>query len=545
MKWFLNLATRTKLFAGLGAMLALLGVTAATAFVSVQRLQASQARLYEHEFAISTTLKDLRTNQNGVRAALLTVMLARRAEDREAARQELQARVQEVDKLMTRLLELGKDEPGFSARMEEFRSLRLAYRRTRDEEVLPLMEAGKTEQALGLILGVQADRDNKLRTIARELGDQAEERTRLAVAAGDRSVRQTLQTFAVLSGVALALAVIVAYGLNRIIASPLREVSRAAERVAAGDLTGNLSLDCRKDEVGILAATFQQMLDNLRQMTQEIKEGINVLASAASEILAGTTQVAAGASESAAAVSETTSTVEEVKQTAHVSSQKARYVSETAQKSAQVSQGGQKSVEDTIEGMNRIRKHMQSIAESIVRLSEQSQAIGEIIATVNNLADQSNLLAVNAAIEAAKAGEHGRGFAVVAQEVRSLAEQSKQATAQVRSLLGDIQKATSAAVMATEQGSKSVEAGVKQSAQAGEAVCKLAESIAEAAQAATQIAASSQQQLVGMDQVVQAMENIKQATSQSVTSTAQVETAARNLNDVGQKLKALVTHYRL
>ena len=134
---------------------------------------------------------------------------------------------------------------------------------------------------------------------------------------------------------------------------------------------------------------------------------------------------------------------------------------------------GRKSVESAIEGMQRIREQMESIAESIVQLSEQSQAIGEIIATVNDLAEQSNLLAVNAAIEAAKAGEQGKGFAVVAQEVKSLAEQSKQATAQVRTILGDIQKATSAAVMATEQGSKAVEAGVKQSGEAGESIRQL------------------------------------------------------------------------
>jgi methyl-accepting chemotaxis protein len=123
---------------------------------------------------------------------------------------------------------------------------------------------------------------------------------------------------------------------------------------------------------------------------------------------------------------------------------------------------GKQSVQASIEAMHRIQEHMASIAESIVRLSEQGQTIGEIIATVNDLAEQSNLLAVNAAIEAAKAGEQGKGFAVVAQEVKSLAEQSKQATAQVRTILNDIQTAMSAAVMATEQGSKAVDAGVKQ-----------------------------------------------------------------------------------
>ncbi len=194
-----------------------------------------------------------------------------------------------------------------------------------------------------------------------------------------------------------------------------------------------------------------------------------------------------------------------------------------------------------IDKVERFRdRQLKLLAESIVRLSEQSQAIGEIIATVNDLAEQSNLLAVNAAIEAARAGEQGKGFAVVAQEVKSLAEQSKQATAQVRTILGEIQKATGAAVLATEQGSKAVEAGLKQSGEAGESIRQLAESVTEAAQAATQIAASSQQQMVGMDQVALAMENIRQASLQNVSGTKQAETAAHNLHELGRKLGSMI-----
>jgi len=202
-------------------------------------------------------------------------------------------------------------------------------------------------------------------------------------------------------------------------------------------------------------------------------------------------------------------------------------------------------VNETIGGINQIQEQMEYIAETIVRLSEHSQAIGEIIAAVDDLAEQSNLLAVNASIEASKAGEYGKGFIVVAQEIKGLAEQSKQATKQVRSILNDVQKASSAAVMATEKGTKAVDATVKQSVGTGDSIRELSRSIAEVSQAVMQIAASNQQELVGMDQVAMAMVNIKQATAQNAAGTKQVEVTVRNLHNLGQKLKTLVEHYKV
>lgn len=289
----------------------------------------------------------------------------------------------------------------------------------------------------------------------------------------------------------------------------------------------------------------KQRTADLSNVLMEVKETVNILVSSSNQILAATTQVASGTAETATAITETSTTVEEVQQAARQSAEKAKNVADSAQRVAQVSQNGQKAVDESVNGMNHIREQMDSIAQTVVRLSEQSQSIGGIIASVTEIADQSNLLAVNAAIEAAKAGEQGKGFAVVAQEIKNLAGQSKQATSQVRNILNDVQKATGAAVMATEQGTKAVEAGVKQSARAGEAILILAESINEAVQSATQILASSQQQVVGMDQIGVAMQNINQAGTETAVSMVQSEKSAKNLNDLGQKLKDLLERFKV
>ena len=545
MKWFLNLTTRNKLFLGFGLKFVLIAWVIATAYSALVGIQESEQRLYQEDFANVRDLLALRVHFNGMRALMLEAQLLSRRAEQDPLLAQATERSKQIDRLILDLLARAKHDPRQVARLEELKSVWQAFAQTKDTEIIPLILDGKISESRGLAVGVQQGRSQKIRAIGEELGQVAEENARIAVAHAERQAGRSFRIFLFVGIGAAVIGVALALLLERLIAGPLRELSRAAERVAASDLTVEVPRDDRADEVGILVRAFHSMVESLRRTTRELNEGVGVLASSASEILAGTTQVASNAAETASAVSETTATVEEVKQAAGVSSQKAKYVSESAQKVAQVSQAGRKSVEGTIQGMQRIQEQMESVGESIVRLSEQSQAIGEIIAAVNDLAEQSNLLAVNAAIEAARAGEQGKGFAVVAQEVKSLAEQSKQATAQVRTILGEIQKATGAAVMATEQGAKAVDAGLKQSGEAGESIRQLAESVAEAAQAATQIAASSQQQMVGMDQVALAMENIKQASMQNVSGTKQAETAAQGLHDLGQRLKELAAQYKV
>jgi methyl-accepting chemotaxis protein len=164
---------------------------------------------------------------------------------------------------------------------------------------------------------------------------------------------------------------------------------------------------------------------------------------------------------------------------------------------------------------------------------------------VSELADQSNLLALNAAIEAARAGEQGKSFAVVAQHVRDLAERAKAATEQVREILSEIQKATNAAVLVTEEGTKGVETGAKLAGQAGQVIHRIAAEVETGAQANVQMAAAAQQQTAGMEQIGQAMGSIQQATSQALASTRQAERAAQDLHTLAQSLQRTIAAYRL
>ena len=575
MKWSVG----AKIAAGFALALVILIVIGAVSYQSTTGFIASaESVTHTHQVlqkleALLSRLKDAETGQRGY---LLT--------GEERYLQPYNGSLEAVDSLLKEIRKLTADNANQQRRLDALEPLN-ASKFAELKETIDLRKSKGPEAALQV---VQSDKGKKtmddIRKIVGEMKDEENDLLKKRSEQEAARARSTEITIIVGTVSAFVLLGLAGFVITRNISGPLRELSGAADKIAVGDLAVNISSNGRSDEVGVLANTFSRMttslqgmadvatkiaardlrvvvkrqsdkdvlgnafvamVDNLRQATSELSEGVNVLSSSGSEILASTAQVASGAAEVGTAIVQTTSTIEEVKQTALVSSQKAKSVSESAQKAVHTAQEGKKSVDASLDGMKRIQTQMESIADSVVKLSEQGQAIGEIIATVNDLAEQSNLLAVNAAIEAAKAGDQGKGFAVVAQEVKSLAEQSKQATAQIRTILGDVQKATTGAVLTTEQGNKAVDAGVKQSAEAGEAIKSLADIITEAAQAATQIAASSQQQLVGTDQVAAAMESIKQASMQNAAGTKQAEAAARNLHELGQKLRRLVEQYRV
>jgi methyl-accepting chemotaxis protein len=316
---------------------------------------------------------------------------------------------------------------------------------------------------------------------------------------------------------------------------------------------GNLAVRLKLDQSGwgtddpliTLGRRLNEMTASLDRMITQVQETANDLSGGAAEILAAATQQAASASEQSAAISQTTVTVDEVKTISQQAIDRAREVVSASQHTVDVSHAGQQAVQDTIAIMGHIEERVESIAQNILALSEQTQQISEIIATVNDIASQSNMLALNAAVEAARAGEHGKGFAVVAAEVRNLAEQSRQATAQVREILLDIQNGINATVMATEEGIKVVDRGVQLTAGTATAIEQLAGVIDESAQAAMQMVAGGQQQASGVEQIALAMQSINQATQQSLASARQVEKAVQGLHGLARILIEIVEQYQM
>ncbi|AKJ08118.1 methyl-accepting chemotaxis protein [Archangium gephyra] len=376
----------------------------------------------------------------------------------------------------------------------------------------------------------------------------------------EHEARSSSQRSMVVMGLGTLLGLLVvslgSYLITRSITSPLDKLVKGAEQIGRGNFAHRIEVH-NEDETGELARSFNAMSERRQQAEAQlarqaeerehtlrtVAEFVNQLAGTTAEILASTTEQVAGAQEQGSAVAETVSTVEEIVQMSEEAAGRARAVSESARHSEEVGRNGRRAVDEAITSMTTVREQVESIASRILALAEQAQAIGDIITTVNDISEQTHMLALNASIEASRAGEHGRGFAVVAAEVKALADQSKKATTQVRQILGQIQKATQGAVMTTEEGTKSVATATRVVTQAGTHIQTLSELLAQASLTAAQISASASQQATGTGQIRQAMRDVSQATQQTLTSIRQTERAVQELNVMGQKLKGLLSEY--
>jgi methyl-accepting chemotaxis protein len=557
-----SLRIGVRIMLGFGAVVALTVVLSWYSLDRQARVRAFTAEMNDRDFYVLEQLRKIARTQDEMRATRYLAMeqfLLRKAgfqgEDPARAQAEWRRAKEQNGKLLGQV----QDE------VARFQKQSLSTQRTMQWHKLG-QAVGEAHGALQLLMPeieqqFQLTNRGGLREVVahmplvvryriefREKLEAAEQSAQELIAIGRADINEYYEEARTSTLLALGLALVLAIGasiaIQRSITQPLATFMQFVAGVGNGDLRQQAP-DKRGDELGDLARSLNQMVAGLREVAGGTRTAAENLGAATAEILASTQQQGASTNEQAAAVQQTNATISEIRESGAQISERARQVATAAEATSASSAAGLQAVQNTNNTMEVIREQAEAVAENVVALSEKTQAIGEITATVNDIAEQSHLLALNAAIEAAAAGEHGRSFSVVASEMKNLADQSKEATVQVRSILGEIQKGINSSVMLTEEAVKRVESGRQQAEVADRTIRQLTDNIQQSVQAFQQIVAGSSQQQIGFEQVMQAVKNISAATEQTAASTRQSERAAANLNALAQQLRSAVEVYRI
>ncbi|MDP3150771.1 MAG: methyl-accepting chemotaxis protein [Ignavibacteria bacterium] len=317
------------------------------------------------------------------------------------------------------------------------------------------------------------------------------------------------------------------------------------DKFADGDLTVEVVPEKENDDIGRLFDGFNKSVQNIREIVQNVISAVEATASASTEISSSAEEMAAGAQEQSSQTTEIAGAVEEMTKTILETSQNSSKSAEAAKNAGTIAKEGGKVVNETIQGMNRIADVVKRSAETVLALGKGSDQIGEIVQVINDIADQTNLLALNAAIEAARAGEQGRGFAVVADEVRKLAERTAKATKEIAVMIKQIQKDTGGAVESMNKGTEEVEKGKSLADKAGQSLKEIIVGVEQVVDMSTQVAAASEEQSSAAEQISKNIEAISSVTQESAAGVQQIARAAEDLNRLTVNLQELTSRFKI
>jgi len=314
------------------------------------------------------------------------------------------------------------------------------------------------------------------------------------------------------------------------------------EKFAEGDLTVSLP-NKSNDVIGKLFGGFNKSVSHIGQMIEKIDESVKATASAAYQISSSAEELAAGGQEQSSQTSDIAGAVEEMSKTIIETTKNTNLASEKAKSAGQKAKEGGSVINETIKGMDKISEVVSKSAETVFTLGKSSDRIGEIVQVIDDIADQTNLLALNAAIEAARAGEQGRGFAVVADEVRKLAERTTKATKEIASMIRQIQQDTSEAVKSMQLGTKEVENGKILANKAGLVLGEIILESGKVSDIVEQVAVSSEEQNSGVEQISRNIDGINKITLESTSGIQQIAKAAEDLSKLTNNLQAMVENF--
>lgn len=369
---------------------------------------------------------------------------------------------------------------------------------------------------------------------------QSEERTSKTLSIS----RQTAIGIGVLMAISILFGIAVGVLLSRSFSSRLSRLAADAEKVASGDLGVSVTVDS-SDEVGELAASFEKMINSLREMIGHLADSATQIGSASGELHTESGRMANGAEEVAGQSITVATASEEMSATSADIANSCHMAADSALRADQAAAEGGEIVTKSINVMHRIAERVQASAKTVEELGKRSDQIGTIISTIEEIADQTNLLALNAAIEAARAGEQGKGFAVVADEVRALAERTTKATREIDAMIKAIQQETKSAVNAMEEGVAEVEQGTTEAARSGAALQRIQDEINALTLQVQQIASAAEEQTATTTQISENIQQITAIAQTTVEGARSTSNESQHLSDLAAELQKLVSQFTL
>jgi len=343
--------------------------------------------------------------------------------------------------------------------------------------------------------------------------------------------------------ISVLVATVIIRGLLRELGGEPEHVREIAKSVAGGDLSVTVDVDSRYQ--GSVLWGMKSMVENLRSMVQTTAEISSGIAASSNQLHANSAQIATGAEEVAAQASTVATASEEMSSTSADIARNCTLAAELSNRTMDSAGNGASVVQESIRVMNVIADRVRQTSSAIEALGSRSEEIGEIVGTIEDIADQTNLLALNAAIEAARAGEQGRGFAVVADEVRALAERTTKATREIGGMIKSIQNETRVAVHTMEEGVKEVGNGAESSLKSGRAIEEIIDHINEISMQISQIATAAEQQTATTGEVTMNIHQITEVVHQTAQGAEESAAAAAQLAEQGQMLQGLVANFKL
>ncbi|MBJ6752422.1 methyl-accepting chemotaxis protein [Geomonas anaerohicana] len=412
------------------------------------------------------------------------------------------------------------------------------------DRILSLVEENKVEQAKEILHGEakkaalqeQAYLDQLVKTMEKD-GKLSSEQTDVVALSATRLTETLL-------AVGLILAIVLGFFISRLITRPLDKAVQVANRLAEGDLTVDVVVDS-KDETGQLQQAMGHMVQSLRGLVSQTVQISSSIASASTQLQGTSAQIATGAEEVASQTGTVATGSEEMAATSADIARNCVLAAEASRQSTESANQGAKVVQETIVGMEEIAGRVRRTSKTVEALGHRSEEIGDIVGTIEDIADQTNLLALNAAIEAARAGEQGRGFAVVADEVRALAERTSKATKEIGAMIKAIQGETRDAVRAMDEGVQEAEKGAASSQRSGQALDDILRCISEVSLQVSQIATAAEEQTATTSEVTSNIQQITDVVQHTARGAEETAMAAAQLAQQADELQTLVSRFRV